>query len=151
MKKLVLVFISLALFAGNSVAQYARNGQNTAELMQRMSINDPYLYQKYRSGSALSGVGAGLTIGGLAVAILGFATADSEEIKDGNTTRIEFSGEGAVIGTVGVVCALAGTPLWIIGSSKKRNARNNYLRKYSNTSYMQLKVVPNGLGIAYVF
>ena len=151
MKKLVLVFISLAIFAGNGVAQYANNGQSTAELMSRMSINDPYLYQKYRSGKTLSGVGAGLTIGGLAVAVIGFATADSEEIKDGNTTRIEFSGEGAAIGAVGIVCALVGTPLWIIGSTKKKNARNNYLRKYSNTSYIQLKVVPNGLGMAYVF
>ena len=151
MKKLVLVFISFAIFAGNGVAQYANNRQSPTELMSRMSTNDPYLYQKYRSGSALSGVGAGLTIGGLAVAVIGIATADTEEIKDGNTTRIEFSGDGAVIGAAGIVCAMVGTPLWIIGSSKKRNARNNYLRKYSNTSYMQLKVVPNGLGMAYVF
>ena len=151
MKKLILVFISLSLFVGTGVAQYANNRQSTEELMRRMSTNDPYLYQRYRSGSTLSGIGAGLTIGGIAVAVIGFATADSEEIKDGNSTRIEFSGEGAVIGAVGVVCALAGTPLWIIGSTKKKKARNAYLRQYSNTSYMQLKVVPNGLGMAYVF
>ena len=151
MKKLILVFISLSLFVGTGVAQYANNRQSTAELMSRMSTNDPYLYQRYRSGSTLSGIGAGLTIGGLAVAVIGFATADSEEIKDGNSTRIEFSGDGAVIGAAGIICAVVGTPLWIIGSTKKKKARNAYLRQYSKTSYMQLKVVPNGLGMAYVF
>ena len=119
MKKLFLVCISVALFVGNVTAQQVRN-LSTAELKQNMSLNSPQLYKKYKSGSTLSGVGAGLTIGGVAAAVIGYASADKETIKDGNSTRVELSGGGAGIFGAGIVCALAGTPLWIVGSTKKR-------------------------------
>ena len=157
MKKLVLIGISLVLFAGKGVAQYL--APSKAELSYKMAMNAPHLYQKYRSGSTLAGFGAGLTIGGLAAAVIGYAVADKETVKDGMTTTVNLSGEGAGIFAAGMVCAVAGTPIWIIGGVKKRNARNAYLREYGYgfhapvppSPHLQLNTARNGLGLAFVF
>ena len=144
--------------AGNGVAQNARPLSN-AELMSRMSVNDPYLYSKYKSGSSLSSVGAGLTIGGLVAVIIGVAAGDKREEKSGGNTTVYVTGPGNAIASIGWVSALTGTPLWIVGSTKKRKARNAYLREYrysdhvpvQSSPYLQLNAVPNGLGLAYIF
>ena len=159
MKKFFLVFISLALFAGNSVAQQYGYVPSAAELSRRMAYNDPYLYQKYKSASALSGFGAGLTIGGVAAIFIGIATADKETVKTGTSTQVNLSGPGAGVFAAGMVCTLAGTPIWIIGSTKKRNVRNTYLREYGYSyqapappsPYLQLNTAQNGLALALVF
>ena len=158
MKKLFLLCISLALFAGQGVAQIGYKPSAT-DLKYDMSFNAPHLYKKYKTGSTLSGFGAGLTIGGVVAAIIGVATADKETVKDGATTHVNLSGSGAAVFGAGIVCALAGTPLWIIGSTKKRNARNTYLREFgygactSNqySPYLQLNTAPKGIGLAFVF
>ena len=159
MKKLIFICIALALFAGKGAAQYADGYMSAAELQYRMSRNDPQLYQKYQSASALSGFGAGLTLGGVAAIVIGIATADKETVTNGLSTQVNLSGQGAGVFAAGIVCALAGTPLWIIGNTKKKNVRNTYLREYGygmNTPehpspYLQLNTAPKGLGLAFVF
>ena len=158
MKKLFLICISLALFAGKGVAQIGYEPR-VKDLKQNMAYDDPWLYKKYKTGSTLSGLGAGLTIGGVAAIIIGIATADKETVKEGGSTQVNLSGSGAGVFAAGLVCAVAGTPLWIIGSTKKRNAKNTYLREYEYgvhtpdhaSPYLQLTTAPKGLGLAFVF
>ncbi len=155
MKKLILVCISLAIFAGNGLAQRNNLNLSSAELRQRMSIDAPQLYKKYKSGSTLSGIGAGLTIGGVALAVVGVATAEKETESTATGAQVNLSGSGAAVFAAGIVCALAGTPLWIIGHSKKKRAKNTYLRDYGYSEnlpvqpspYLQLNTASNGLGL----
>lgn len=160
MKKLVLACISLAIFAGNGLAQ--GNPQlSSADLKQRMSLNAPQLYKSYKSGSTLSGVGAGLTIGGAVAIVVGIATADKETEKTNMGTQTNLSGPGAAVFAVGLVSALAGTPLWIVGHSKKKRAKNAYLRDYGysghipvqSSPYLHIKATHDGMGagLALVF
>lgn len=161
MKKLIFVCISFVIFAGNGIAQGNNPELSTADLKKRMALDAPQLYKKYKSGSTLSGIGAGLTIGGAVTAIVGIATADKETEKTSMGTQTNLSGPGAAVFAVGLVSALAGTPLWIVGHSKKKRAKNTYLRDYSHSEhipvqpspYLQLKAAPNGIGagLALVF
>ena len=159
MKKLILVCISLVFLAGKSVAQYAGMPPSKADLKQRMSIEAPHLYKSYRTGSNLSGIGKGLVIGGAAAAVIGIATADTETTSTSTGTQINFTGAGGAVAVAGFVCAIAGTPVWIIGNSKKKNARNAYLREFGSgaqspvrpSPYLQLNSSQNGLGLALVF
>ena len=129
------------------------------ELRQRMAQNSPQLYRSYKSGSTLSGIGAGLTLGGVAAIVIGVATADKETVKDGTNTQVNLSGSGAWIFAVGIVSALAGTPIWIIGGAKKRRAQNAYLREFGNSvqtpvppsPHLQLNTTSSGIGLAFVF
>ena len=145
----------------NPVKEEVKNSPvlSKVELMQRMEMNAPLLYQQYKSGSTLSSVGAGLTLGGVALAIIGVAVADKETTTDGYYTEVTFSGPGAAVLGVGVVSALVGTPLWIVGGSKKRKARNAYFREFGYgenvpvqpSPYLQFNTAPNRLGLAVVF
>lgn len=156
MKKLILVSICLAIFAGESVAQYANVNMSKEELKEKMALNSPYLYQKYNSGSKLSNIGMGLTLGGLAAAITGYAVADKETVTTSTGTQVNLSGPGGAVFAVGVIGAVAGTPLWIVGSVKKKKARNAFLQEYGATvnvpsPYLQINSTRNGLGLALVF
>ena len=159
MKKLMLICISLVFFAGKSVAQYAGLPPSKADLKHRMSIDAPQLYKKYQSGSNFSGIGKGLVIGGAAAFVIGLATAETETTNTATRTEVSFTGAGGAIAAAGFVCALAGTPLWIIGNTKKKNARNTYLREFGSgaqapahpSPYLQLNSSQNGVGLALVF
>ena len=158
MKKLFLLCLSFSLFVGNATAQVGYKPR-TSELKYNMSLDDPYLYKKYKTGSTLAGVGTGLTIGGVAAIIIGIATAEKETVKTSTGTQVNLSGSGGAVFAAGFVCALAGTPLWIIGGTKKKNARNTFLREHGNSAYeqnhsspyLQLTTAQKGLGLAYVF
>jgi len=159
MKKMFLVCIGLALLAGKGIAQNANYSMSTAELKQRMALNAPHLYKRYNTGSTLSSIGAGLTIGGASAIVIGIATADKETVKTGTHTQVNLSGTGAAIFAGGLVCAIVGTPLWIVGGSQKRNARNNYIRQFGYSDnitvrpspYLQLNTLQDGVGLALVF
>ena len=159
MKKIILVCISLAVFAGKNTAQNAGLPPSNAELKHKMATNAPYLYERYKSASTLANIGKGLTIGGVAATIIGVAVADKETTTDGMTTQVNLSGPGAGLFAVGLVSALAGTPLWIVGGIKKKNTRNAYVREFGYSvhapvypsPYLQLNAAPNRLGLALVF
>ncbi|MDR2232375.1 MAG: hypothetical protein LBE56_04530 [Tannerella sp.] len=127
-----------------------------SDLLRNMSLDNPALYRSYRTGRTLKGVGMGLTLGGLGLAIIGAATVGSDAVDSGSST-IDYSGTGGALAYGGVLCAIVGTPLWIIGGTKKRNARNTYLREISYqpsiepAPYLKFQASGNGLGLAYVF
>jgi ABC-type uncharacterized transport system permease subunit len=143
MKKIFLTVICLALFASENMAQY-----------DNMRNDAPDLYRSYRAGSTLSGVGMGLTLGGLTAAVIGFATADKETTTTSSGTQVNLSGSGGAMFAAGVVFAIAGTPLWIVGNKKKKNARRAYHREYSDATtapYLKLHSTANSVGLALVF
>ena len=151
MKKILVCMMLLGLIGNYASAQM--------ELQQRMALNAPRLYQSYKTGSTLSGIGAGLTLGGVAAIVIGIATADKETVTNGASTQVNLSGTGAGIFAAGIVSTLAGTPLWIIGNTKKRNARNAFLREFGNSvqapvppaPHLQLNTTPYGMGMGLAF
>ena len=157
MEKLLLLCISLALFTGKGIAQNVNMQLSKEELRQEMALKAPHLYKKYKTGRAISYVGMGLTIGGVVAVIAGISSSDNETVKEGGRTTVYLSGSGAAFASAGTACILAGTPLWIIGGTKKRKSQNRYIRDYcyeepSKTSpYLQLKAARNEIGLAYVF
>jgi hypothetical protein len=153
MKRIFLTLICLALFAGTSVAQYNRAGN----WVDDMRTNAPDLYRSYKSGSSLRATGMGLTFGGIAAIVIGFATADKETVTTETSTQVNLSGSGGAVFAVGLVAALVGTPIWIVGSSKKRRAANAYLREYGYefptkpVPYFKLNSTANSVGLALAF
>ncbi|MDR1919878.1 MAG: hypothetical protein LBQ65_09570 [Tannerellaceae bacterium] len=143
MKKIILTLIALALFVSQNMAQY-----------DNMRYDAPELYRSYKSGSTLSRTGMGLTLGGLGLAVIGFATADKETTSTSTSTQVNLSGPGGGVFAAGIVCALVGTPIWIVGNTKKKNARRAYQREYGNTTnapHLKLHSTANTLGLALVF
>ena len=146
------------MLAGNNMAQYSNNNSKL-NWIDNMHDNAPHLYRSYKTGSTLSGVGMGLTIGGLAASVIGIATADKETTSTSTGTQVNLSGSGGVVFAVGVVCIVTGTPIWIIGNIKKRNVKRTYLRDYGNTSmvpnthspYLKLNSTTNSIGLSLVF
>ncbi|MDR1938382.1 MAG: hypothetical protein LBQ73_07780 [Tannerellaceae bacterium] len=153
MKKIFLTVICLALFASENMAQYD-NRSGSGNWVDNMRYDAPDLYRSYKAGSTLSSTGMGLTLGGLAVAVIGFATAEKETTSTSSGTQVNLSGSGGAVFAVGTVCALVGTPIWIIGSTKKKNARRAYQREYgdaTNAPYLKLHSTANSVGLALVF
>ena len=159
MKRVFLMCICLALVAGKGVAQNTSIALSDNELKQRMALNAPYIYDKYKTESTLKNVGVGMTIGGVALSILGVAVADKETVKKDGTTTVYLSGPGAAVFTVGIISTVVGTPLWIIGGIKRNITRNIYLREFGYSMqapvqpspYLQFISTPNSLGLALVF
>ena len=157
MKKLLLLCISLALFAGKGVSQNVNLQLSKEELRREMALNAPHLYKKYKTGKVMSGIGMGLTLGGVVAVIAGISSSDNETVEEGGRTTVYLSGSGYAFASVGTACILAGTPLWIIGSTKRRKSQNRYFRDYSyeepakSSPYLQLSAVRNGIGLAYIF
>jgi len=74
-------------------------------------------------------------------------------------TNVYLSGPGAAVFGVGIVSAVAGVPIWIIGGTKKKKTRNVYLREFGYsihvpvqpTPHLQIISTPNSVGLALVF
>jgi hypothetical protein len=135
----------------NNNNSYSNNNYRSGSWLDDMSYDAPDLYRSYRAGKTLSGIGMGFTIGGLAMMVIGVASVDE------NSTDEELSNSAAVFG-FGIVCALVGTPLWIVGGAKKRHAKNVYFREFGELNfptppspYLKLNSTSNGMGLAYVF
>ena len=148
---------------GNNQQRFSQTTQNlsSAELMKQMHINSPDLYNRYKSANSLKNVGIGLTFGGFTLAIVGMVIADENgDVERISDTEARLTGPGAVLTAVGIISTAAGIPIWIVGSTKKKIARNNYLREFSYSEiytpvqpspYFQLNAIPNGLGLAFIF
>jgi hypothetical protein len=121
------------------------NQQQQAGRQPRSSIRDyPVHYAEYSRGKLQRRRGVLAIIAGVIVVAAGGIDPDN----DGGVFEI-------CIGA-GAVCTATGITAIVIGGNKKRRAVNNYLREAAglpagNTSYLQLNLHGNGLGLAYVF
>ena len=159
MKKIVILCLCVSMLTGKSVAQHNSYALSKLDLKTSMAMEAPKYYSKYVSGSKLGGVGCALTLGGAVVAIIGAATADREKVKTDTGSQVSLTGTEGVLYHVGIVGVMAGTPLWIIGSTKKKNARNAYLKQFgtgynppnATSPYLQLNIAHQGVGCSFVF
>jgi hypothetical protein len=123
----------------------------------RMKIDAPDIYQKYRKGNNMAGFGLGLAAGGLISAIVGVATADKTTSATPTGVEVRLHGSGGAVFAAGMICVCAGTPVMIVGFSKRNKAKRQYLSRIENTGDRQvsplqlphLEVRTNG--IAFVF
>lgn len=131
-----------------------------------MKTLDPMLYSQYQSGKKmqvtgiiLTGVGGGVTMLGALFSIL--PDADRGEITIGGSV-IETDGNnedlrkaGPVLMIAGAACLSAGIPIMVVGVKKKKQARRDFMGQYYSprqaSSFLQMNVYPNSVGIAYVF
>ncbi|MDR2773376.1 MAG: hypothetical protein LBC19_01310 [Tannerella sp.] len=122
----------------------------------QMRLQAPNIYRRYKSGSALSGVGLGLMVGGLTAAVIGVATGEKSTSTTATSIDIQLTGTGAAIAAAGTICFMVGTPLMIVGFSKKGKAKREYFNTYPSSQTQKsplqsphLEIRPNGL--AFVF
>jgi hypothetical protein len=143
-----------------SNSSYNSNSNSSYNYYYNRSRNwlDDNLYRSYKIGKTLSDIGMSFTLGGLAAMVIGFAAADKEKVTRGGLPVLYLSGEGAAMYATGLVFAVIGTPFWIVGNRKKRNAKN--LRESGDLNlpiptlpspYLKLKTISNGMGLAFVF
>ncbi|MDR2775343.1 MAG: hypothetical protein LBC19_11505 [Tannerella sp.] len=122
----------------------------------QMQVKAPDIYRKYQKNSRLAGFGLGLVAGGVTAIVVGVATGEKTTTTTATSVQVQVKGTGGAIAAAGTVCVLAGTPMMIVGFSKRSKAKREYLNNpdYSQTyrSPLQsphLEVYPNGL--AFVF
>jgi hypothetical protein len=105
-----------------------------ADWQSQMQVKAPDIYQRYRRGSRQSKVGLGLTIGGTAAVITGYAIIgaafnSSSFINDDDMGMV---GIGALVAVSGSICATVGTPIMIVGFVRKGRAKREYFSQYGN-------------------
>jgi hypothetical protein len=98
----------------------------------KMQAAAPDLYQKYRKGATMTGVGIGLLSAGVVAVVVGVATGEKSTTKTATSVSYRVEGTGGAVAAIGSVCVLTGTTLMIIGSSKKRKIKQQYFTQYGN-------------------
>ncbi|MDR1594478.1 MAG: hypothetical protein LBS43_08360 [Prevotellaceae bacterium] len=129
-----------------------------ADWQAQMQANAPDIYQRFRRGTRQSKVGLGLTIGGMAAIITGYAiigsTVEDNTLDDEDLGTV---GAGALVAVAGSILTAVGTPIMIVGFVKKGKAKREYFSRYGNRASAQksplqsphLEIRTNG--IAFVF
>ena len=140
-------------------------------ILADMKTNNPVMYSQYRSGKKMqttgiimSGVSGGLIAVGAVFSIIpdgdaGEATISIFGIEIGKT---DIDGDnsglrktGTVLMVAGAVCLSVGLPVMVVGGKKKKQTfqdfKNQYYLSPQTSSYFQLNIHPNRVGIAYVF
>ena len=140
-------------------------------ILADMKTNNPVMYSQYRSGKKMkttgiimSGVGGGLIVVGAVFSTIPDTDAGEAKISifgieigktdfDGDNSGLRKS--GTVLMVAGAVCLSVGLPVMIVGGKKKKQTfqdfKNQYYLSPQTSSYFQLNIHPNRVGIAYVF
>ncbi|MDR2287288.1 MAG: hypothetical protein LBE04_07425 [Prevotellaceae bacterium] len=127
-----------------------------ADWKSRMKATAPDLYQKYRKGSTLTGVGIGMMSAGVVMIIIGAVTGEKSIVTTATSVNVRVAGTGGAVVAIGSVCVLASTPLMIVGFSKKSKVKREYFSQYGNrVEYKSPLQLPHfelrTNGIAFVF
>ena len=140
-------------------------------VLAEMKTNNPEMYSQYQSGKKMqragiimTGVGGGAILMGAIFSILpdteeGNLTVSVFGIKIGDTkTEGDHSGfrkAGPVLMVAGAACLSVGLPVMVVGGKKKKQAfqdfKNQYYLSQQSSSYLQMNIYPNRVGITYVF
>jgi len=148
MRKLIIVFaiigFSTSVFGQLTTTSNRIRIESTGDRLLDMKTHSPNLYSKYMSGKRMYNTGTVfIMIGGVFGAIS--LVQGSNENYAGQL--ISFS--------IGAVSAGTGLILWGTGKKKKNRAfrdfENQYYWSKSALPNFQLKMNPNGVGLAYVF
>ena len=178
---LIVCFIALTdvCFAQNFVAQDSvqtagKNLENAKKtvipsgriIVADMKANHPAVFSQYQSGKKMQRTGMILSFAGGGVIIIGAICSIIPDTDSGTVTMgpyiTETDGDnsalrkaGPVIMVAGAACLSVGLPVMLVGGKKKKQTfqdyRNQYYLSQQTSSYFQMNVYPNRVGIAYVF
>ena len=131
-----------------------------------LMIQPAVLFSQYQSGKRMqrtgiimSGIGGGLIVTGGILSII--PDADRTNVTMGPYV-IETGGDnsdlrkaGPFVMAAGAICLSVGLPVMIVGRNKKNQTfqefKNQYYLSQQPSSYFQMNIYPNRVGIAYVF
>jgi len=136
-----------------------------------MKTNHPELYLQYRSGKKMQRTGIIMTGTGGGIFVIGALFSIFPDTSEGNATMSVFGIEIGEIGTdgdhsglrkagpvlmvAGAASLSVGLPVMIVGGKKKKQTvkdfKNQYYLLQQPSSYFQMNLHPNRVGIAYVF
>ena len=131
-------------------------------ILADMKANNPEMYSQYQSGKKMqrngivwTGIGGGFVLIGAICSVI----PDSE----GRTTMGPYVIEGDLSGlrtagnvmmVAGAVCLSISIPVMIVGGKRKKHTFQDFKNQYylsQPSSYFQMNIYPNRVGIAYVF
>lgn len=95
--------------------------------LDKLTADQLNLYKS--SATTLRNTGAGLTVLGTGVAIIGGILISSSAKTNNLGEYLDKTGRGALLCTAGIITAGTGIPLWVVGSNRILNAEL-YLKKY---------------------
>ena len=166
--------LPVAYFIAVTGVCFAQNFENVEKpvippgriIMADMKANNPVMYSQYQSGKKQQVTGIVLTSAGGGLFVMGamfriIPDGDSGEIKLGSYI-IETDGDfsnlrktGTVFMVAGAIGLSAGIPVWVNGLKKKKQVfqdfKNQYYLSQQPSSYFQMNIYANRVGIAYVF
>jgi len=137
-------------------------------ILADMKTNHPDVYSKYYSakkkqinGTVWTGIGGGITVIGAILSIIpdgkkGTTTMGSYVfVNEGEVDNSDVRKAGVVIMVAGAACLSVSIPVMIVGGKQKKRTfqdfRNQYYLSQQTSSYFQMNVYPNRVGIVYVF
>ena len=157
------IAVTCVCFAQNAEKIVIPSGRT---ILADMKINNPEMYSQYqtarknqRTGIIMTGLGGGLTLIGAVFAII--PDSDNGTVTMGpyvfetNGDNSGLRNTGVVLIAAGVTCLSIGLPVMIIGKNKKKQIfqefKNQYYFSQQPSSYLQMNIYPNRIGIAYNF
>jgi hypothetical protein len=131
---------------------------NDKAMLQMMSVyaGNADIYSRFSKGVAKRKFGFGVLTGGVLSALVGTALIIDGLPDDGCTPDLSFD-VGMLLSTAGGVLIIIGLPPAIVGSINRHKAKDAFYDKYFSgkqstyTPTLQLKLVPNGVGLALNF
>ena len=133
-----------------------------------MKTNNPVMYSQYQSGKkmqrtgiVMTGVGGGFVVIGAIFSIIpdgkeGTTTIGSYVfVNEGEVDNSDLRKAGTVLMVAGGTCLAVSLPVMIVGGKKKKHTLRDYKNQYylsqQPSSYFQMNIYPNRIGIVYVF
>ena len=134
-------------------------------ILADMKDNNPVMYSQYqsrkkmqRNGIVWTGIGGGFVLIGAICSVIPDSdgtTTMGPYVFEGDTDNSGLRKAGNVMMVGGAVCLSVSIPVMIVGGKKKKQTfqdfKNQYYLSPQTSSYFQLNILPNRVGIAYVF
>ena len=171
------IAVTSVCFAQNVVTQDMDRNLGSAKkpvipsgktVLADMKANNPVMYSQYQSakkkqknGIIWTGIGGGVFLMGTLFAI----TPDGKDgtftmgpyvyVNEGEVDNSGLREAGHVMMVIGGACLAVSIPVMIVGGKQKKRIfqdfRNQYYLSQPPSSYFQMNVYPNRIGITYVF
>ena len=133
-------------------------------ILADMKANNPVMYSQYQSGKKMqrngivwTGIGGGIVIIGAICSVIpdteGTTTMGSY-VFEGGMDNSGLRMAGNVMMVTGAVCLSVSIPVMIVGGKRKKHTFQDFKNQYylsQPSSYFQMNIYPNRVGIAYVF
>ena len=133
-------------------------------ILADMKAYNPVMYSQYqsakkmqRNGIVWTGIGGGFVLIGAICSVIpdseGTTTMGSY-VFEGDMDNSGLRTAGNVMMVAGAVCLSVSIPVMIVGGKRKKHTFQDFKNQYylsQPSSYCQMNVYPNRVGIAYVF